>query len=120
MLRFATTFGDARRDFRLVKGDTPADPCEFIPVKIFGEACINPVLWFGESIAPTSTANGTYTYVATQPLPDKGWRGFFLELFYEGPANSAYRLTTQVAIIPNTYPFPPCDQIPAGCKGVLV
>jgi hypothetical protein len=34
ILRFATTFDATRRDFRLVKGNTPTDPCEFIPVKV--------------------------------------------------------------------------------------
>lgn len=112
VLRFATTFDDKRRDFRLVKGNTPADPCEFIPVKIFGDACINPVLWVGEDIAPDSTvadANGMYTFTATQPLPPSGWRAFFIDLYYPGPAGSTYRFTSQISIIPNTFPFPACQ-----------
>jgi len=116
----ATTFDDVRRDFRLVKGNTQSDPCKFIPVHIFGNACINPVFWFGESLAPTSTANGQWTYVASQPLPASGWRGFFVELLFPGPGIFQYRLTTQVSIIPNTLPFPACNTLPAGCHGTLV
>jgi hypothetical protein len=58
-----------------VQGNTPADPCEFIPIKVFGNACLNPVIWEFEEVAPTSVANGVYTYVLSQPLPPSGWRG---------------------------------------------
>jgi len=114
----ATTFDAERRDFRLIKGNTPADPCKFIPVKVFGSACINPVLWFGETVAPVSSDGGVYKYVASQPLPDAGWRGFFLEFFFPGPKGSTFHMTTQVSIIPNTYPFPQCT--PGECHGQLV
>ena len=43
--------------------------------QIFGSACINPVLWESEDVAPNSVDNGVYTYVLTQPLPPIGWRG---------------------------------------------
>ena len=33
-----TTLDSERRDFRLVSGDTPANPCKYIPVEIFGKA----------------------------------------------------------------------------------
>lgn len=36
---FANTFDDVRRDFRLIKGDTKADPCHFIPVKVRSVSC---------------------------------------------------------------------------------
>jgi len=118
ILRFATTFDDKRRDFRLIKGNTPTDPCEFIPVHVFGNACVNPVLWAYEDIAPDSVNNGTYTYTMSQPLPPSGWRGFLGELRFPGPAGMEYIMTTQVSIIPNTFPFPDC--VGAGCKATLV
>jgi PhoPQ-activated pathogenicity-related protein len=39
VMRFSQTLNGKRRDFRLVRGDTPADPCVSpgIPVKIFGD-----------------------------------------------------------------------------------
>ena len=48
VMRFSQTLDGKRRDFRLVRGDTPADPCEpqGIPVKIFGdgESTLSPRL----------------------------------------------------------------------------
>jgi hypothetical protein len=121
IMHYATTFDNKRRDFRLVKGNTPADPCTFIPVHIFGNACINPVFWIGEELGPVSTAGGVYTYVATQDMPQDGkWRAFFVELEFPGPHDTSYRITTQVSVIPNTRPFPACTSQPQGCYGVLV
>lgn len=39
VMRFSQTLDGKRRDFRLVRGDTPADPCvpPGIPVKLFGD-----------------------------------------------------------------------------------
>lgn len=36
------------------------------------------------------------------------WRGFLLEFFFPAADNSTYKMTTQAAIIPNTYPFQTC------------
>ena len=64
---------------------------------------------------------GSYIYQVDQPLPSVGWRGFLLEFWYPGPIpETFYRLTTQVSITPNTFPFPPCQTQPSGCYGVLV
>ena len=117
VMRFATTIGGTRRDFRLIKGDTKEDPCEFIPIHIFGDACVNPVLWVGEDLKMTQTEAG-WEVKASQPLPPDGWRGFFLDYYFPGPSNTTYRLTTQVSIIPQTFPFPACSG--DGCIGGLV
>lgn len=119
VLRFATTTDDKRRDFRLIKGDTPQDPCKFIPVHVFGEACINPCLWVGETVAPTSTDGGVYKYTLSQPLPASGWRGFLGELYFPGPNGMDFIFTTQVQIIPNTFPNHKCNSV-AECRGFLV
>eukprot|EP01138_Halocafeteria_seosinensis_P003622 gb/GECG01003701.1/.p1 GENE.gb/GECG01003701.1/~~gb/GECG01003701.1/.p1 ORF type:complete len:514 (+),score=57.00 gb/GECG01003701.1/:1-1542(+) len=125
VLRFATTYGSKRRDFRLVKGNTKEDPCDFIPIHIFGDACLNPVFWIGETVAPesvfeTRAADGStvYNYNLSQPLPPAGWRGFFAELYFGGPKGTLYQLTTQVSIIPQTFPFSPCKGM--DCIGGLV
>jgi len=115
---WGTTIGDQRRDFRLVKGDTPADPCHSIPLNVFGKSCLNLVLWFPELVGPTSVENGLYTYVLSQPLPASGWRGFLGEIYFPAPNGKSFIFTTQVSIIPNTFPYPDCSG--AGCYGVLV
>jgi hypothetical protein len=43
---------------------------------------------------------------------------FLGELHYPGPNGQEYIMTTQVSIIPNTFPFPKC--VGYGCKGNLV
>lgn len=115
VMRFATTLSSERRDFRLLAGDTPANPCKYLPVGN-GEACLQPIIWVGETIAPV----GPGQYKLTQPLPPSGWRAFLAELYYPGPpgSNTTFKLTTQASVIPNTYPFPPCTG--NGCMGGLV
>jgi PhoPQ-activated pathogenicity-related protein len=106
VMRFTTTLDGYRRDFRLVSGDTPANPCKYIPVPLFGKACLRPQIWIGEDVAETAPG----VYVISQPMPPWGWRGFLAELYFDGPqgTNTTYQLTTQVSVIPNTYPFPAC------------
>lgn len=120
-MKAATSFWDdqGRRDFRLVKGDTKADPCHFIPVKIFGEACVNPVLWFWLELEQQRDAEGNYVYTAFLPPPPKGrYRALFVDMQYPGPNLSTFRMSTQVNIFPNTFPFPKCQG--KQCLGQLV
>ncbi|EFA75636.1 PhoPQ-activated pathogenicity-related protein [Heterostelium album PN500] len=90
----AITESAERRDFRLI---TCMDPTK----------CIQPILWKPETL---TGVNGVYT--ATMGAPTVGWRGFFLEAeyVYENPFEAEYTMkyTSEVAIVPNTLPFPPC------------
>eukprot|EP01133_Synstelium_polycarpum_P003424 gene3424-3889_t len=90
----ARTESTTRRDFRLI---TCTDPT----------TCIQPILWFDTHIEPV---NNVYTH--TVAAPNVGWNGFFLEAEYimENPAEDEYTLkfTSEVAVVPNTLPFPPC------------
>jgi len=97
-----------RRDFRLIVGDTPADPCHFIPVHVFGNACVNPCLWFPVELQPQMQGD-TFTYTYYHPEPKVGWIGYFIEMEYPGPSKSNYRLTSQVSIQPPTYPYEECQ-----------
>lgn len=120
-MKFATTFAedDGRRDFRLIKGDTQHDPCDFIKVNVFGTACINPVLWGWMELQEKVEEDGTYTYTAFLPQPpEHRWRAWFIDLQYPGDNLSTFRMTTQVSIQPNTFPFPACEG--EGCYGWLV
>ena len=123
--RMTTTLDGYRRDFRLVSGDTPANPCKYIKVPLFGSACLRPIIWIGESIGPVSydPAKQVSTYVATQDAPDVGWRAFLVELYFNSTIPGLdFQLTTQVHTIaaPGTpiYPFPLCKGIE--CIGDLV
>jgi PhoPQ-activated pathogenicity-related protein len=106
LVRSATTISwmiNNRRDFRLAKG--PQEKCKFLVVD--KDKCVNPFLWVGEDLLPVDVSEGVYTYSAQKPIPDNGtWRGLFIEVHYPGPVDGMeYVFTSQVAIIPNQYPF---------------
>jgi hypothetical protein len=74
----------------------------------------------GLTIESASAQDGLFYYQAKATPPANGnWVGFFFEVQYPGPGPSDYRLTTQVSIVPRTYPFPPCGT-GAACEGPLV
>jgi PhoPQ-activated pathogenicity-related protein len=118
-LHWAENLTDKRRDFRwLTAADAPGGKCAYptIPVPKHEGVCLAPILWAWEELKPE--ANGTY--VARRPIPTNGhWEAFFVTLHYVSPLTfEEYIFTTQIAITPNTYPFPPC--VGEGCKGTLV
>jgi PhoPQ-activated pathogenicity-related protein len=151
VMRFSQTLDGKRRDFRLVRGDTPADPCvpPGIPVKIFGDgkqpfqslarsdchcmfcssrpsakssdhvrslfcilpqlaACAVPIIWIGEDIGSEYHDAQGYHFLADMPEPEVGWRGFLVEAYWDGPANTTFKFTSQVSIVPQTLPYEPC------------
>lgn len=100
----------ARRDFRLATGNTEWDPCPYIPMDIFGSACLRPITWSGHTISPIFQ-NATYSkWFVQQDFPPEGyWNAFMLEFYFLGPLpGTPYKLTTQAAVIPDTKPFLPC------------
>jgi len=52
---------------------------------------------------PLQGANGIYT--ATLTTPQQGWSAFFVELSYNGADGSTLPFTTEVVVMPDTYPF---------------
>jgi len=103
-------FEDGIRDWRILGGYDPTLPQIYI--------------WRQQSLSETTP--GSNTWVASQPIPNKGWMAFFVEVFYNGPHPywnaskvSHYRLTTQISIVPkNVWPFEDCYG--EGCYGELV
>eukprot|EP01087_Luapelamoeba_hula_P008771 TRINITY_DN2216_c0_g2_i1.p1 TRINITY_DN2216_c0_g2~~TRINITY_DN2216_c0_g2_i1.p1 ORF type:complete len:502 (-),score=51.58 TRINITY_DN2216_c0_g2_i1:46-1551(-) len=97
----ATTLSDKLRDFRLVI-------CDKIP------QCIQPVIWYYSSLEETSTDSQTWVATQDAPHPGYGWTGFLVELIYEYPelpfpdVERVLRVTTEVNIVPDVMPFPPC------------
>ncbi|XP_059147483.1 autocrine proliferation repressor protein A-like [Physella acuta] len=100
---YAHTLDDKRRDFRLfVKSPTSMDP---VP---------HPVVWLSKSanrISPTQ-------FEASVDKPLFGWAGFFIQVQFAGVKGSTLEFTTEVNIVPDTFPFPDCSG--ASCYGTLV
>jgi len=96
-LWIAPTVSKTRRDFRLII-------CGQIP------ACFQPVFWFPESLKPN--ADGSYSASVSAPS-NGGWNGFVIELAYKSKyvPDNWYQVTSQVVIVPDVYPFPPCGSM---------
>jgi len=86
--------GDKLRDFRLVI-------CYQLP------ECLQPVIWFPEPILPTNSS-GMYKYTYSMPKPESGWVGFLFEVYWPQPDLYDFRITSELNVIPDVMPFPPC------------
>ena len=69
-----------------------------------------------ESVGPIYTSNtledqGDGTYIAHVDTPEKGWTAFFAELTYDVGMPVPLKVTTNVGITPDTFPF--ADKNPA-------
>ncbi|XP_054830457.1 autocrine proliferation repressor protein A-like [Eublepharis macularius] len=99
---YADTVGGTRRDFRtkIAAGSSTQN---------------NPVKW-----TKTSPLKGVKdVYKAEFQNPAKGWRAFFIEAVYTGGVVKApFTATSELLIIPDTFPCPDCDG--DGCRGTLV
>ncbi|XP_078610553.1 autocrine proliferation repressor protein A-like isoform X2 [Branchiostoma floridae x Branchiostoma japonicum] len=99
----ARTLDGKRRDFRLVNqppGETKPQP--------------HPVIWLPEDVQDM----GNGTYVAEFDIPAVGWLAFFIQATFPAPHGTALEFTTEVHIIPETFPFPECHG--ADCRGTLL
>ncbi|KAK2176323.1 hypothetical protein NP493_670g01040 [Ridgeia piscesae] len=95
----AQTLHDGRRDFRLV-------------VKAF--PYIHPVIW-GDG--PVEDLGNNEYRVELNKVPGD-WVGFYIAMTFDGPMGKILEMTTEIHIIPDTFPFPPCHGV--ACKGTLV
>ena len=57
-------------------------------------------------------------YIAQYDNPPEGWRNFFIQATFKGPEDSTFEFTSENFIIPDVFPFPPCQG--DGCYGTLV
>ncbi|CAH1257925.1 Hypp1928 [Branchiostoma lanceolatum] len=99
----ARTLDGVRRDFRLINqppGEKGPQP--------------HPVVWLPEDVKDM----GNGTYVAEFDIPDVGWLAFFIQATFPAPHGTALEFTTEVHIIPETFPFPECHG--ADCRGFIV
>lgn len=98
---WSQTLSTTQRDYRLLTCMKPE--------------CLNPVFWHYEELKDTQ-GNGVYT--VTQKKPIVGWKAFMIEAVFSftwpGDAlnpSRALRLSTEVNVVPNTMPFPQCEEI---------
>eukprot|EP00058_Branchiostoma_floridae_P004654 XP_002590142.1 hypothetical protein BRAFLDRAFT_126052 [Branchiostoma floridae] len=99
----ARTLDGKRRDFRLVNqppGETKPQP--------------HPVIWLPQDVQDM----GNGTYVAEFDIPAVGWLAFFIQATFPAPHGTALEFTTEVHIIPETFPFPECHG--TDCRGTLL
>jgi PhoPQ-activated pathogenicity-related protein len=102
----ATTLAnDTRRDFRLASQEPGED-----------SVGIHPVFW-RQNLTLVDMGDGAY-HVSAE-IEEGEWTGFFIEGEWEGPTGLRLVFTTQVNIIPNTFPRPPCTDAES-CWGYLV
>jgi hypothetical protein len=98
-----------RRDFRLARAD-PNDNSKFI---------VNPVIWLTDSkIIKTQVTKTAIIYTVEFQKPLSGWFGFFINLAFSGLDNSVLEISSEVNIIPETFPYPDC--FGKSCHGSLV
>ena len=70
-------------------------------------------MWKSAELAPD--ANGELT--VNIDAPTTGWTAYMVESTYDVGAPTALKLTTDVRVVPDTYPYPAPQ--PAGHKGFL-
>ena len=63
-----------------------------------------------EIIGPVWTSSplseqGSGTYIAKVPKPEKGWTAFFVELTFDSGGPFPYKFTTEIHVVPKTLPF---------------
>jgi len=88
---YAYTMSTTLRDFRLVK-------CGQL-----NSTCIQPIVWLPRILQPFSDGY----YKVDMDAPEFGWLGFLVELEYQFGFD-VWTSTTEVNIVPNRMPFPPC------------
>lgn len=99
----ARTLSDGRRDFRLAVMDQNTKK----PIP-------HPVLWQSGA----AKQNSPTQFQADFERPLKGWTAFYIQLEFDGSKGSTLEFTTEVNIIPDTFPFPDC--VGQTCQGTLV
>lgn len=105
-------------DFRVLTADNPCLCGELVDGQ-----CVNAaVIWHKTPL--NATDDGLYVAEVQSP-PEGQWTAFFVDMIYESqevgwPVGrpGEMEFTTEVSIVPNTFPYPPCKGV--DCKGTLV
>jgi len=98
----------SRRDFRKVTADK-GDECDKcgIPLLEVGSrsACFNEYAQWVLAPLEKVEDGGRRLFIGNVKAPSKGWKAGFIDFSFAG----SQKATTTVSIMPNTYPFPPCQ-----------
>lgn len=130
----ATTCNGDRRDFRAVNLDSPCS----CGIAVKGHCVNTKAIWHKTKL--TEAAGQPGIYVAHQDAPTVGWTAFFVDIEFGIPKKSMegkgvvesklgvgtwpidlpahLEFTSEVSIVPNTFPFPDCKG--EDCQGHLV
>ncbi|KAJ8371360.1 hypothetical protein SKAU_G00113880 [Synaphobranchus kaupii] len=100
----ARTLDAKRRDFRWAVA-SPGRP---------GHILFRPIPWWSSPVSSPSPG----VYMKKFLVPKFGWRAFFIEVSFSGPLGTVQTFTTEVQIIPDTFPFPQCKA--QACHGTIV
>lgn len=112
---FGKTFSQKRIDFRVIRLETPEEPCQFPKIQ---NLCPQPIIWLKRSATRITSTR----YEAEFTTPPNGWASFFIQLQYENVGGGSERyphiFTTEAIVFPNEKPFPPCTG--QACHGKLI
>jgi len=126
----ATTCNGERRDFRVINQAGWGEHGSCLPCGVKAKGiCTNlKVFWSKEELTEQSPGSGVY--VGAKLPPSDGWTAFFVDVTWEYHANSSeglgwpilpfgdFEFTSQVSVVPNTFPFPDCHGL--DCQGKLL
>lgn len=141
----ATTCDSKRRDFRIVNKYTNVNescaPCgQQVAGLPFGATCTNLKILWSKTVLSEDAPN-TGRYIARRTAETDGrWTAFFIDVTFDSKAISSttatatandeqdygwpighdgyFEFTSEVSIIPQTFPFPPCKG--DACRGQLL
>jgi PhoPQ-activated pathogenicity-related protein len=91
-------------DIRLTAADKPQEVKLWHAVNPKARDFRFPVIkeaWMSTPLEPKGD-----TYLGRVPKPAEGYAAFFLELTYPSGASAPLKFTTEVSVVPDTYPFP--------------
>eukprot|EP00933_Yihiella_yeosuensis_P040090 TRINITY_DN3430_c0_g3_i1.p1 TRINITY_DN3430_c0_g3~~TRINITY_DN3430_c0_g3_i1.p1 ORF type:complete len:674 (+),score=146.91 TRINITY_DN3430_c0_g3_i1:223-2244(+) len=110
----ATTCDSHRRDFRLHNADF-GEACKRCGKELGFGSCENQkVGWKSAELAPTAAHSQTWNAAVEVPS-DGRWIAFFIEFEFDG----GLKLSTDVSVMPDKFPFAGCDQkSKKNCNGV--
>ncbi|PIK50286.1 putative autocrine proliferation repressor protein A-like [Apostichopus japonicus] len=92
----ALTLSGTRRDFRRLMAKEPGSSVQPVPQDVrFDNFEVN-------TLTPT-------TFEAVISIPAHRWACFFIELHFLAPGNEIMSTTTEVHIVPSTFPTKPCS-----------